>query len=105
MIGVILGYLPVTVLFGLISLPFAVQAVIYTKKFHNKPSDMAPGNGFTVLAFNTSAITLVVTYIWLSFNIIYVLPIIFIGFGYLLWFYKTIKKQNKTFNKLKELYG
>lgn len=102
-IGIILGYLPAIMLFGLVSLPFAIQSIIYANKFYSSPFDMAVGNGFTVLCFNISGIVFILSYLWISIEKLYLLPILFLSLIYILWNYNTIKVQKETFLKLKEI--
>ncbi|MDD5686545.1 MAG: 1,4-dihydroxy-2-naphthoate octaprenyltransferase [Elusimicrobia bacterium] len=101
--GVIAGYLPKIILFGLISLPFAIQSVIYAKKFHSNSSDMAIGNGFTILCFNIVSVISIISYLWLSLRNLYLLPILFLASVFIVWNYKAVIRQKETFLRLKEI--
>ncbi|MFN3966422.1 MAG: 1,4-dihydroxy-2-naphthoate octaprenyltransferase [Endomicrobiia bacterium] len=102
-VGVILGYLPKITLVGLVSLPFAIQSIIYVKKFYNNSFDMAAGNGFTILCFNILGLVFVNSYLWLSVKNIYILPTVLFSLFYILWHYNNIKVQTETYTKLKSL--
>jgi len=101
--GIMLKILPPTVILGLISLPFVLKAIEYTKRFYEKPFDMAVGNGLMILSFNILCFIFINIYLSMLSNKLYLLVSIIISGLYLLWNYNIISQQREAFIRLKNI--
>ena len=89
------------VIFSLVSVPIAIKTIKHAMKNFNNSFELAKSNGLTILVFNITIITIILTNIFLTanFNIFIVLAIF--GIFYVVWMYRTIIKQHQAFIKLK----
>lgn len=108
-LGVATGALPLTALLGLITLPLAIRAIQYARKFHSSPFDLVPANALTVTSHLATGLLLTLAFLispaWEALGaqgLVYVviLSVIFVGFVVLM--YRHIERQKNIFLGLKQ---
>ncbi len=104
-VGVATGALPLTALLGLITLPLAIRAIQYARKYHSSPLDLVPANALTVTSHLATGLLLTLAFVWEALGaqgLVYVviLSVIFVGFVILM--YRHIERQKSIFLGLKQ---
>lgn len=101
----LLGVTDYWIYFGLLSIPFAVQAIRYAQKYYDKnPFDLVPSNAHTAInhLFNGLMLTLAFTFnaVSLNLNVVYfILSILLV-----VWVWNYIERQRKVMNSVKEAF-
>ncbi|MDO8569046.1 MAG: 1,4-dihydroxy-2-naphthoate octaprenyltransferase [Dehalococcoidales bacterium] len=104
-IGVIARVLPLTALIGLMTLPLAVRAVYYARKYNASSFDLIPANALTVTSHLATGLLLTLAFAWQSFGadgLAYVVVMGIIFTGFVVYMYRHIEKQKNIFLGLKQ---
>jgi 1,4-dihydroxy-2-naphthoate octaprenyltransferase len=104
-IGTATGFLPVTSLLGLITLPLAIRAILFARANHSKPFDLLPSNALTVTSHLATGLILTLAFIWEALGVqglayVTILGIIFVIS--VIFMYRYIEKQKDIFLGLRQ---
>lgn len=99
------GGLPLTASLSLITLPLAIRAIQYARRYHSKSFDLVPANALTVIAHLATGLLLTLAFVWevlgtQGFVYVIILGTIFVGFVILM--YRHIERQKNIFLGLKQ---
>ena len=108
-VGAAIGVLPLAALLGLITLPVAVRAILYARKYHSSSFDLVPANALTVTSHLATGLLLTLGFAWgalaaqgLTYVVI-ILGIVFVGF--IVFMYRYVERQKNIFLGLKQAVG
>ena len=103
-IGVVAGSLPWATLVVALSLPLAVRAVQYARRYHTNSFDMAPANALTVTGHLAVGLLLTLAYIWQGLGtqgILYVALFGLASVAFIVYMYRYVEKHMRIFHGLK----
>lgn len=103
--GVLTGALPLTALLGLVTLPLAVRAVQYARKFHSSSFDLVPANALTIISHLATGLLLTLAFVWPVLGgqgLAYMIVLSMAFAGFIVFMYWHIEKQKNIFLGLKQ---
>ncbi|MBI2860878.1 MAG: 1,4-dihydroxy-2-naphthoate octaprenyltransferase [Chloroflexi bacterium] len=99
------GALPLTSLLGLLTLPLAVRAIRYARKYHSSSFELIPANAMTVTSHLATGLLLTLAFVWEAIGVqglVYVLGLGAVFAAVMFLMYRYIEKQKNVFLGLKQ---
>jgi 1,4-dihydroxy-2-naphthoate octaprenyltransferase len=103
MVSAQLNWISPLLLTGLAALPFAGLSGWYALRFNDHPFDIAPGNGYAIIAFNIMGLLFLLSYLSFSFSLWVIVPMSLAAVAYVYWLYSDLRSNQRAFFQLREI--